>query len=146
MTSGKILATSRTAFLATECDRRFACGTYAYDRRTGTRRRVGPAVAEQSFPGALSPDGRHVVLQRWESTAAPTLAVIEVANGKEVASFPLREDGSYSDPSAVWLSDGRLIFLREARLAVFDPRTRQTARTSLRLPGLIQLAVRQPAG
>lgn len=147
VTGGRILATSRHVFLATECDDEFACGTYAYDRRTETRRRVGPAQAERSIPGVLSPNGRYVALQLWESTSGPSLGVIEASSGKQIGLFPMGEDSDgFHDASGVWLPDGRLLWLRESRLAVFDPRSKQLARSRLRLPPLIQLAVRQPAG
>lgn len=160
VTPGKVLATSRNLFLATECDERFACGTFVYDRRTGSRRRTGPADPERgSFgtspdtryqemgpPGTLSPDGRYAALRFWEPTSGPSLVVIDVRSGARLASFSLEDDESFSDPSAIWLPDGRLLWLRESRLAVFDPRTKQTERSTMRMPPLIQIALRPPAG
>lgn len=146
VTSGRVVATSRNRFLAVECDERYACRTLLYDRRTDTRRRVGGLRLEPGPPGVLSPDGRHLALRNWGESSGPSLSVVEVGTGRQIASFSMEDADISIDPSAIWLPDGRLLWLRNSRLAVFDPRTRQTSASSLRLAPLVQLAVRPPAG
>ncbi len=145
VTPGRVVATSRNRFVAVECDERYACLTFVYDRRTDTRRRAASLHLQPGPPATLSPDGRHVALWNWGETSGPTLTVVEIKTGRRIAGLPLG-DTDMLDPSAIWLPDGRLLWLRNSRLAVFDPRTRETAATSLRLPPLVQLTVRAPAG
>ncbi len=144
VTSGRVVATSRDRFLAIECDDRYTCRSFVYDRRTDTRRRVGPLRLNPGPPGTLSPDGRYVVLPNGGEGSVATLTVVEVKTGRQIAGFRLVD--TFVDPSATWLPDGRLLWLRNSRLAVFDPRTRQSVGSSLRLAPLVQLAIRAPAG
>lgn len=146
VTPGLVVAASRDRFLAVECDERYSCRTFVYDRRTDTRRRTASLRLQPGPPATLSPDGRHVALWNWGETSGPALTVVEVTTGRRIAGFPVANTDTFVDPSVIWLPDGRLLWLRNSRLAVFDPRTRETAASSLRLPPLVQLAIRAPAG
>lgn len=148
VTTGAILASGPRGYVAIECTARFACSNFAY--RPGpdeveSRRRLGPARPAQSGNGALSVDGRFAATFSWGETGM-TVAVIDVTTGRRVGGWAMTEDSTGGEPSLLWLPDGRLLSLQNSRLAVFDPRTGETARTSLRLPPLRQLALRPPAG
>ena len=146
VTSGTLFATGAEKYLVIECTERFVCSTYALrpgrDERD-SRRRIGPARPAQSVPGTLSPDGRYAAHLIWGDGEGPAVVVSDVTTGRRVASWP--QDARGESP-LVWLPDGRLMFLRDSRLAVLDPRTGQTVRTTLRLPPLTAIAVRSPGG
>lgn len=146
VTRGAVLATSRDRYLSLECDDRFACEHVLHDRRTGGRERVGRASGAQQSTGVLSADGRYAALVSWRENAGPTLEVIELAGGQQLLSVELDEAEWGGEMPAAWLPDGRLLGLRDTRLFVFDPRSGQTTRSSIRLPPLRQLALRLPAG
>lgn len=159
VSGGTILATGRSRFLTVECDERFACGSYLYDGRSSTGKRMSAArlppnseglspdtryAATPNHDGLLSPDGRYAATLDWRRTDGPHLGVTEVASGRLLTEWQLGDsDGKLP---AAWLPDGRLLGLANTRLFVFDPRTRSTIRPSIRLPPLRQIAVRLPAG
>jgi hypothetical protein len=145
VTTGRVVATSRDRFLTVECDERYTCRTYLLDRRTDVRRRVASLRPDLGPQGLLSPDGRYAALADWGAGSRPQYVVVEVNTARRIAAFSLGSPDVFGDPSAAWLPDGRLLFLRETQVAVFDPRTRRTTTPTVRLPPLVQLALRTPS-
>ncbi len=149
VTSGSILATGPKQFLTLECDETFACGIFGYQHGAGASeppRRVGPAELTQGASGELSPDGRYAAVVVWIDDDGPVLVVHDVRAGRRINAWLITDDDGFGAPPLAWLPDGRLLSLRNGRLSVFDPRTNESASTTLRLPPLLQVALRPPAG
>src|SRR5688500_8158502 len=87
--------------------------------------KVGPAPREfasnliGSFPVALSPDGKHVALQR---VYGGPFDLVEVATGKTVRELSGPYSG-YQDSSAFSPDGGLAVATRNDRIRLWDPAT-----------------------
>lgn len=146
ITTGTLLASGPTKWLAYECDDRYHCGMVLVDRGTGARRTVdGPPIDQLAVTqGVFSPDGVHAALVLRSRLAPPTLALIDTkASVTQPAGVPDWErDGDDTmawSPDGKWLivtnSNGRLYAVSGDGLGVGD--------LGLDLPPVIQLTVRR---
>lgn len=141
LTSGGVIATGPRHYLTIECDARHVCGSYLYGRESSEKRRVASVYTNDVGNGHLSRDGRYAAWVRWGDSGS-TLRVTDLRTNRTLGSFPLGGESPTEEGLMVWLPDGRLLGVSEGRLFVFDPRRSRTVRPNLRLPPLIQVALR----
>lgn len=141
---GSVTAVGRTHLMIVDCDARYRCSSYLYDRRSQERRRLGPLRPNQGPYGSLSDDGRHAALFTWLPRGAGfNLTIIETSSGRSLAKLRSDGFGQGDNGSTVWLPDGRLVGIHKGRLFTFDPRSGSVGYPDLKLPGsLIQLTIR----
>lgn len=144
ITTGTLLASGPTGWLASECDDTHHCITVLIDRVTGARRAVGLGRVLSGAPGQISPDGATADI--LTGVDKPTLSLIDLATGQErrveVAFHQWVPRGSL-----VWSPDSRWLFVidAEGRLQAVDPSTALAREPLTTLPRLQLLATRPAA-
>jgi len=144
ITTGDVVATGPTGWLAEECDDRHHCTLDVIDRTSGAHRVLGPVSDNEYSGGLISPDGdlaALVVPQVADPNKDVVLHLIDLGSGTDHATRTL----SNLDPRSamVWSPDSRWLFVADAagRIIAVDhtghPQTLDT-----RLPAIIQLALR----
>lgn len=72
------------------------------------------------------------------------MRILDLQNGATIVSFTDQSPQVYPD-SLIWLPDNRLIALRDGRILIYDPTTRQTTSPNLDLDEqLTQISKRTP--
>lgn len=142
ITTGVVVATGPSGWLAVECDEQGSCTTVGIDRATGARR-VLPVALDRDGPlGALSPDGASaaLVVVRPEGGTALRLADLVTGSDHQVEVYPARSSG----PTVVWSPDGRWLFVVDdtGHLRAVDPRTREVSEFPGPVPLVRQLTIR----
>jgi hypothetical protein len=142
ITTGLVVATGPSGWLAEECDEHGRCTTVGVDRATGGRSVLPVAVDRNGPTGVLSPDGTSAALVVGRPDGSTALRVADLVGGSdhEVDVHPARGFGT----TMVWSPDGRWLFVVDdtGHLRAVDPRTRQVSEFPGPVPLLRQLAVR----
>lgn len=142
ITTGLVVATGPSGWLADECDEHGRCSTVGIDRATGGRRGLPVGIDGNGPAGALSPDGTSAALVVGLQDGGTALRLVDLVTGSdhEVDVHPARGFG----PTIVWSPDGRWLFLVDdtGHLRAVDPRTRQVSEFPGPVPLVRQLAVR----
>jgi hypothetical protein len=129
VTTGTVMATGRTGWLALDCDEHAVCSAVLVNR-SGPRRAVaGVAVADvpaddPAVPdGALAPDGRTVALYVGDPARGLRLVLVDLATGDRWATDLTLVGGAVSQ-SLAWSPDSRWLFGIDssARMVAVDPR------------------------
>jgi hypothetical protein len=127
VTSGVVVATGPTGWLAIECDERDRCSGVRVDRAGGRRPVLGlvspdlPA-GDPSVTGVLSPDGRTAALYVGDPQRSLRLVVLDLATGDATRTDLALVGGAVSQ-SLAWTADGRWLFGVDAsaRIIAVDP-------------------------
>jgi hypothetical protein len=145
ITSGDVLATGPTGWLAEECDDRHHCTLDVIDRRSGAHRVLGSVSDNEYSGGVISPDGDLAALEP-QATASNSNVVLHLIDLSSGTDHTTRITLSNLDPGSamVWSPDSRWLFVADAagRIIAVDhtghPQTLDT-----RLPAILQLTMRQ---
>jgi hypothetical protein len=122
ITSGRVLASGPTGWLAEECDDRHHCTMDVIDRRSGAHRTIGPARDDQYSGGIISPDGTLAALAtQTDQDQDAILHLIDLGSGADRAtSVTLSNDQApgggamvWSPYNQIWAHNARLIGARE---------------------------------
>jgi hypothetical protein len=143
ITTGQVVAVGPTSWIAEECDDSDTCTDVTVDSRTWQRQVIGPTTDVPSFtPGLVSADGARAIL----TTAAATtlqLTVLDVATGARqmITDLP---DTRYDDEVIALSPDGQFLFVvgSSGALSVFDMSTMTVVPLGVRLPPVMQVAIR----
>jgi hypothetical protein len=142
ITTGLVVATGRSGWLANECDDQGGCRTVSIDRATGGRRAILSGIDGNGPPGALSPDGTTAALAVGVPNGGTTLRLADLVTGAdhEVDVHPAMGSGR----TMVWSPDGRWLFVVDeaGHLHAVESRTRQVSALPGPVPMLRQLAIR----
>lgn len=129
VTSGAVVASGPTGWLAVECDERDRCSGVLVDR-AGGRHRPAIGVLSPDLPadhafvpsGVLSPDGRKAALYVGDPQRSLRLVVLDLATGAATRTDLALVGGAVSQ-SLAWTPDGRWLFGVDAsaRIVAVDP-------------------------
>jgi hypothetical protein len=153
VTTGAVVASGPSGWLAVECDDRSACSAVLVARDGG--RRPVRGVLEPSLPagdlstpfGALSPDGRSAAFYVQDRGGGVRLVVLDVSTGRRTHTELALVTNPEPDTFA-WLPDGsRLLALdSSARILAVDPATGNATplvpSTAVRMPVVSRMAIR----
>ncbi|MGH8963684.1 MAG: hypothetical protein ACRDWT_21240 [Jatrophihabitantaceae bacterium] len=148
ITTGALVAVGPAGWLTVECDSRHRCATVAVNRANDRHHRVGPAIETNAPPGAISPDGSTAAIFQVSRTGTATIALLDLASGRERPLEVSIDQQVESGTTIVWSPDSRLLLVADAngRLNVVDARTARVSSIGMPLPKLSQLAVRNLPG
>jgi hypothetical protein len=142
ITTGLVVATGTSGWLALECDAPGRCTTVDIDRATGGRRVVPVAIDRDGPTGVLSPDGTSVALVVGRQDGATRLRLVDLVAGSdhEVDVHPARGAGR----TVVWSPDGRWLFVVDdtGYLRAVDSQTGEVNEFPGPVPLLRQLVIR----
>jgi hypothetical protein len=145
VTTGAVMATGRTGWLALDCDEHAVCSAVLVDR-SGRRRAVAGVVAPDvgfgapAVPdGALAPDGRTAALYVGDPSRALRLVLVDLGSGDRMQTDLTLVGGAVSQ-SLNWSPDGRWLFGVDssARMVAVDP---PTGRLQLLVPDTLVPAI-----
>ena len=142
ITTGRVVAAWPDGWLVGECDDQHRCSTEVIDRRTGTRRTLGPDLGPNALLGVASADGRFAaVLVSQGESASPM--VIDLRSGAR-RLVPVALSQTYGDGSLVWSPDGRwlLVVASDHTIKAVEASTWRVTSLGVTLPPVDQLAVR----
>jgi hypothetical protein len=144
LTTGGLVAVGPRGIVTVDCDDHGNCSTvlHGHDGRTTI---VPAELPVQGGPsgGAISPDGRTLVLYVYGQSGDVSATLVDLGNGATRA-VPLSLTPTGEDGTIVWSPDSRWIFAIDAlsQLKVIDARTLAVADLVPGLPSLGQLAIR----
>jgi hypothetical protein len=145
ITTGDVVATGPTGWLAEECDDRHHCTLDLIDRHSGAHRAIGPVSDNDYSGGVISPDGDLAALvpQAAASNSNVVLHLIDLGSGTDHTTRVALSSNQDPGSAMVWSPDSQWLFVTDAagRIIAVDhaghPQTLDT-----RLPAIIQLALR----
>jgi hypothetical protein len=128
ITTGTLLATGPTGWLAEECDAQHRCAMTTI-ARTGNARRTVPdstTVPAEAYErgGLISPDGAIAALLQATATGTDTLRLLDLSSGRESSiSQPITQTQGYGGATFVWSPDSRWLFAADSsgELFAIDP-------------------------
>ena len=142
ITTGVVVATGPSGWLADECDELGRCTTVGIDRATGGRRVLPLRIDRDGPTGVLSPDGTSaaLVVGRQDGGTGLRLADLVAGSDHDIDVRPAAGSG----PTLVWSPDGRWLFVVDdtGHLRAVDPRTREVSEFPGPVPLLRQLTIR----
>jgi len=150
ITTGPLLASGPTGWLAVECDDNLSCATVAIDRATRARHRLDtPFNYGDSYIGIISPDGRTAaLLAPSDGISASGIHLLDLDSGA-VRSVEVTSQATSNpvDPQWAWSPDSRWLFVIDAgrRVMIINRATGQVTPLGTRLAGITQLALRHGA-
>lgn len=145
VTTGALLAAGPSGWLVTECDDADRCTAVVVDRRTGTRRTIGPAPANTAWPGVISPDGTTAAFSTVDTASGQlTSDLLSIPSGTRHAIDPVVDHIDQSTGTAVWSPDSRWLLTlgQDGTLDAVDAQTGRARLLDASLPNLDQLGVR----
>lgn len=142
ITTGVLVASGPTGFLAVECDDQHRCATSVIDRATGSRRTIGARIdLSLSGSGVISPDGSTAALLRVDGS----VHLLDLVSGVDhSARVSLDPDGAFLDNRFVWSPDSQWLFLAGpvGAVSIIDRHTMRATTLGVSLPPIQQLAFR----
>lgn len=155
LTDGRLIATGSRLLVVEECTEQLVCGYFAVDRATGERAVIplDPSLEDSapieaggwwSVRSPLSPEEDALIVVRWGQGGGggQTLGVVDLTTGEYTDI-----GGVFDTPQAAWSTDGgRVYWLDEGALMVFDRATGESVLLSPDLDAFAALAVRPSAG
>jgi hypothetical protein len=143
ITSGALVASGTTKWLALECDDQHRCTTVVIDRRSGARRTLAVVTQPLRPIGVISPDGTQAAITTTDLAGLTTTHLLDLGTGVD-RPLPLPSNQNSSDGMMVWSPDSRWLFVATAGGMVYpvDAKTAQPAQLDVDLPSLTQLFVR----
>jgi hypothetical protein len=151
ITTGILLATGPTRWLAQECDDQARCGPVVIDRGNGARHpiRTPPGVTAVTgvsgvSEGLISPDGRTAALLAVDPGGSDTLQIVDLTTGGYRSADIALDQSTTGDGTMVWAPDSSLLFVASAngQLLPIDPKTGKTKPLPVTLQPVTLLAVR----
>jgi hypothetical protein len=145
ITTGTVLATGPTGWLALECDELFRCGTVLIDRGTGARHPARAPALQAYLTGLISPDGAFAAIAAnnpGDSVNPVSVHLIRLSSGADrQLDVPVGPD--IFDGNMVWSPDGRWLFVVQGgTLRVVDAASGKVGDLGVPLPQVTQLAIR----
>ena len=142
MTTDRLLAVGRTAWLTMNCHGGPGCRMVVLDPTTMSRRALGPRREPigTSSVGVVSPDGRTAAVEAAESPEGPRIVYLVDLRSGAVRTFPV----GVSVRELVWSPDSRWLFATgsDGALTAIGGRTGALHPLGVSLPELYQIAVR----
>ena len=150
ITTGQLLATGPTGWVADECDAQFRCATTVINRSTGARHTIAPTSDQSSQPGSMSPDGRTMAWFEGSGANGPVvLHLVDLASGADRATtVTVDPDQYYQDGLFAWSPDSSWLFTTNAtgRVYAINAKTAAVTEFSVVLGPISQIALRTGAG
>jgi hypothetical protein len=152
VTTGMLLASGPTRWLAVECDGRLSCANVVIDRASGARHTLHmPLYSMNQNSGTISPDGRTAAMLRHDGISASGIHLLDLDSGADRAvevNPDSPDDQVERGPSWVWSPDSRWLFATDAagRVMIINRDTGRATPLDSRLPSLDQLVLRHGAG
>jgi len=145
ITTGSVLATGPSGWLAMECDAQHRCRNLLIDRLTGARRGVGrtPSYGFEPRLTRLSPDGRWAALVATVNGQPLALHLLDLKRGTDRATT-IQVNSQLQEGALAWSPDSAHLFVAglAGRLWVLDPQTGRVSGVPGRLPPARQLTVK----
>ncbi len=144
ITTGTVLATGPTGWLAEECDDRHRCTLDVIDRPSGAHRAIGQATDTAYRGGLISPNGAMAALATPDpGDREVVLHVIDLHSGTDRATPVVRSGDEDLAAAIVWSPDSQWLFAvdAEGRIVAVD-RAGHLHTLDTRLPAIEQLAIR----
>ncbi len=150
ISTGTLVASGPTRWLTTECDDSLNCALVATDRASGAHHRVDAEVEPYLQNLTLSPDGRTLAIPRsGGGVGTDTMELVDLDSGlhRQLDVIPNGVDQP-NGASYVWSPDSRWLFLvsSERQVVIVNRATGKAAPLGVRLPPVLQLALRHRTG
>jgi hypothetical protein len=146
ITTGELLASGPTGWVADECDAQFRCATTVINRATGARHTIKAMSDESSQPGAMSPDGKSMAWFEGNGANAPVaLHLVDLASGADRATnVTVDPNQYYQDGLFAWSPDSSWLFTTNAtgRVYAINAKTAVVTEFSVVLGPISQIALR----
>jgi hypothetical protein len=151
ITTGQLLASGPTRWLAIECDDSLSCADVVIDRATGARHRLEvPVSFGDSNASTISPDGKTAALVvPSEGINSNGIELLDLGSGTQrTLDVILRSPEGQPIPRFVWSPDSRWLFTIDAggRVVMVNRTTGRATPLGAHLVPVTQLGLRHRAG